>query len=79
MVTIVVTPHWRWVLLITRTNPRCSMQACSSLIFDNENRNKNEYEFFDMPKYNEKDSFVNSYEFNVLRGVVDQINAVVQR
>ena len=27
MVTIVVTPHWRWVLLITRTNQRCSMQS----------------------------------------------------
>ena len=27
MVTIVVTLHWHWVLLITRTNPRCSMQA----------------------------------------------------
>ena len=32
-----------------------------------------------MPKYNEKDGFVNSYGFNVLRGMVDQINAVVQR
>ena len=32
-----------------------------------------------MPKYNEKDGFVNSYGFNVLRGMVDQINVVVQR
>ena len=32
-----------------------------------------------MPKYNEKDGFVNSYGFNVLRGMVDQINAVVQK
>lgn len=55
------------------------MQSCPLLISHNKNRNKKEYEFFDMPKYNEKDSFVNSYEFNVLRGVVDQINAVVQR
>ena len=47
--------------------------------WNGENRNKNEYEFFDMPKYNEKDGFVNSYGFNVLRGIVDQINAVVQR
>ena len=47
--------------------------------WNGENRNKNEYEFFDMPKYNEKDGFVNSYGFNVLRGMVDQINAVVQR
>ena len=47
--------------------------------WNGENRNKNEYEYFDMPKYNEKDGFVNSYGFNVLRGMVDQINAVVQR
>jgi hypothetical protein len=32
-----------------------------------------------MPKYNEKSGFVNSYGFNVLRGMVDQINAVIQR
>ena len=47
--------------------------------WNGENRNKNEYEFFDMPKYNEKDGFVNSYGFNVLRGMVDQINTVVQK
>ena len=47
--------------------------------WNGENRNKNEYEFFDMPKYNEKNGFVNSYGFNVLRGMVDQINAVIQR
>ena len=43
------------------------------------NRNKNEYEFFDMPNTMKKMVFVNSYGFNVLRGMVDQINAVVQK
>ena len=47
--------------------------------WNGENRNKNEYEYFDMPKYNEQDGFTNSYGYNVLRGMVDQINAVVQR
>lgn len=46
--------------------------------WNGENRNKNEYNYFDMPKYNEKDGFVNSYGFNVLRGMVDEINEVVQ-
>ena len=46
--------------------------------WNGENRNKNEYEYFDMPKYNEQDGFTNSYGYNVLRGMVDQINAVIQ-
>lgn len=46
--------------------------------WNGENRNKNEYNYFDMPKYNEKDGFVNSYGFNVLRGMVDEINEVIQ-
>ena len=46
--------------------------------WNGENRNKNEYNYFDMPKYNEKDGFVNSYGFNVLRGMIDEINEVVQ-
>ena len=40
--------------------------------WNGENRNKNEYEYFDMPKYNEQDGFTNSYGYNVLRGMVDQ-------
>ena len=46
--------------------------------WNGENRNKNEYEYFETPKYNEKDGFVNSYGYNVLRGMVDRINEVVQ-
>ena len=46
--------------------------------WNGENRNKNEYEYFDMPKYNEQDGFTNSYGYNVLRGMVDQINTVIQ-
>ena len=44
--------------------------------WNGENRNKNEYEYFEMPKYNEKDGFVNSYGYNVLRGMVDRVNEV---
>ena len=40
---------------------------------------KNEYEYFETPKYNEKDGFVNSYGYNVLRGMVDRVNEVVQK
>lgn len=46
--------------------------------WNGENRNKNEYEYFEMPKYNEEDGFTNSYGFNVLRSMVDQINEVIQ-
>ena len=47
--------------------------------WNGENRNKNEYEYFETPKYNEKDGFVNSYGYNVLRGMVDRVNEVVQK
>ena len=47
--------------------------------WNGENRNKNEYEYFDMPKYNEQDGFTNSYGYNVLRDMVDQINVVIQK
>ena len=47
--------------------------------WNGENRNKNEYEYFEMPKYNEKDGFTNSYGYNVLRGMVDQINEIIQK
>ena len=50
----------------------------TALNWNGENRNKNEYEYFETPKYNEKDGFVNSYGYNVLRGMVDRINEVVQ-
>ena len=43
------------------------------LNWNGENRNKNEYEYFEMPKYNEKDGFTNSYGYNVLRGMTDRI------
>ena len=48
------------------------------LNWNGENRNKNQYEYFNMPKYNDQDGFTNSYGYNVLRGMVDQINAVIQ-
>lgn len=51
----------------------------TTLNWNGENRNKNEYEYFATPKYNEKDGFVNSYGFNVLRGMVDRVNEVVQK
>ena len=49
------------------------------LNWNGENRNKNEYEYFETPKYNEKDGFTNSYGYNVLRGMVDQINEIIQK
>ena len=51
----------------------------TALNWNGENRNKNEYEYFETPKYNEKDGFVNSYGYNVLRGMVDRVNEVVQK
>lgn len=45
--------------------------------WNGENRNVNDYHYFSMPGYNEEDGFTNSYGFNVLRGMVDQINTVV--
>lgn len=50
-----------------------------ALNWNGENRNKNEYNYFDMPKYNKEDGFVNSYGYNVLRSMTDQINEVVQQ
>ena len=50
----------------------------TALNWNGENRNKNEDEYFETPKYHEKDGFVNSYGYNVLRGMVDRINEVVQ-
>ena len=41
----------------------------TALNWNGENRNK----------YNEKDGFVNSYGYNVLRGMVDRVNEVVQK
>ena len=49
------------------------------LNWNGENRNKNEYEYFEMPKYNEKDGFTNSYGYNVLRGMTDRINEIIQK
>ena len=51
----------------------------TALNWNGENRNKNEYEYFEMPKYNEKDGFTNSYGYNVLRGMVDRINEIIQK
>lgn len=45
--------------------------------WNGENRNVNDYEFFSMPKYDKKDGFTNSYGFNVLRGMVDEMNTIV--
>lgn len=50
-----------------------------ALNWNAENLNKNDYEYFSTPKYSEGDVYVNSYGFNVLRGMVDRINDVVQK
>ena len=31
-----------------------------------------------MPKYNKEDGFTNSYGYNVLRGMTDRINEIIQ-
>ena len=49
------------------------------LNWNGENRNKNEYEYFEMPKYNKEDGFTNSYGYNVLRGMTDRINEIIQK
>ena len=32
-----------------------------------------------MPKYNKEDGFTNSYGYNVLRGMTDRINEIIQK
>ena len=44
-----------------------------------ENFDKNDYEYFYMPKFEDNNEFVNSYGFNTLRGMVDKINEVIQK
>ena len=51
----------------------------TALNWNGENRNKNEYEYFEMPKYNKEDGFTNSYGYNVLRGMTDRINEIIQK
>lgn len=50
----------------------------TALNWNAENRNKKEYNYFEMPKYSEQQGFTNSYGYNVLRSMVDSINEVVQ-
>ena len=51
----------------------------TALNWNGENRNKNEYEYFEMPKYNKEDGFTNSYGYNVLRSMVDRMNELLQK